>query len=120
MFRRLVDVTLLVSFVAMSTSGMMMFFIERPSFTLQMHPVHKIFGMLLTITVICHLSLNYRLLWQHLRKRAGVIALAVLTVLLVLLYTASFTKAVVPADLAQRMDSAAKEAEELLKKPKAP
>lgn len=37
MFRKFVAVTLFVSFIAMATSGMMMFVIERPSFTIQMH-----------------------------------------------------------------------------------
>ena len=52
MFRKLVAVTLFVSFIAMATSGLMMFFIEKPSFTIQMHPVHKLFGLLLVFAVI--------------------------------------------------------------------
>ncbi|HAN60078.1 MAG TPA: hypothetical protein DCQ11_04415 [Gammaproteobacteria bacterium] len=55
MFRKLVAVTLFVSFIAMATSGLMMFFIEKPSFTIQMHPVHKLFGLLLVFAVIGHL-----------------------------------------------------------------
>ena len=55
MFRKLVAVTLFVSFIAMTTSGLMMFFIEKPSFTIQMHPVHKLFGLLLVFAVIGHL-----------------------------------------------------------------
>ena len=59
MFRKIVATTLFVSFLAMATSGLMMFFIEKPSFTIQMHPVHKLFGMLMVLAIIAHLSLNY-------------------------------------------------------------
>lgn len=47
MFRKIVAITLAVSFVAMATSGLMMFSINKTSFTLQMHPVHKLFGLLM-------------------------------------------------------------------------
>jgi uncharacterized membrane protein len=70
MFRKLVAVALFVSFIAMATSGLMMFFIEKPSFTIQMHPVHKLFGLLLVFTVIGHLILNYRALLNHLKTRS--------------------------------------------------
>ena len=49
MYRKFVAITMFVSFVAMSTSGLLMFFIARPSFTLQMHPVHKVFGLVLVL-----------------------------------------------------------------------
>jgi hypothetical protein len=44
MFRRIVAMAMLVSFVAMSTSGAMMFVVEKPFFTIQMHPVNKLVG----------------------------------------------------------------------------
>ena len=86
MFRRLVAICLLVSLVAMGTSGMLMFFIEAPSFTIQMHPVHKLFGLLMVFSACCHLYLNRRALFNHARQRSGSIALVALTVALVGLY----------------------------------
>jgi len=47
MLRRIAAVSLAVSFVAMATSGILMYVVEKPSFTMQMHPVHKVFGILL-------------------------------------------------------------------------
>ncbi len=86
MFRRLVAICLLVSLVAMSTSGLMMFFIEAPSFTIQMHPVHKLFGLMMVFSASCHIYLNRRALFNHARQRSGAIALVALTVALVGLY----------------------------------
>ncbi len=51
MARKFFTVSLFISFIAMSTSGMMMFVIEKPSFTIQMHPVHKLFGLIMIISV---------------------------------------------------------------------
>ena len=68
MVRKLTAITLAVSFVAMSTSGLMMFVIEKPSFTIQMHPVHKLFGLILILAVISHLFFNYKSLLEYLRN----------------------------------------------------
>lgn len=110
MFRRLTAVSLLFSFIAMSTSGAMLFVIERPSFTIQMHPVHKLFGLLMVVSAIAHLTLNFRNIRNHLRARSGLIAAAVLTVLLVVLYGVAIDN-VVPPELAETMDRAAATAE---------
>ena len=111
MFRRLVAVAMLVSFVAIATSGMMMFVIEKPSFTIQMHPVHKLFGLLLVVAAVCHMVLNAKPIKNHLKKRSGMVAAGVLTVALVALYGVAVNKKV-PAELATQMDSAAAQAEE--------
>lgn len=110
MFRRVVALTMLVSFVAMSTSGAMMFVIERPSFTIQMHPVHKVFGLLMVIAAIAHITLNFRSIKAHLKLRSGVVAASILSALLVLLYGAAMNNAV-PPGLAEQMDSAAAQVE---------
>lgn len=110
MFRKLVATALFVSFIAMSTSGLMMFFIEKPSFTLQMHPVHKLFGLVMVVSVVCHLFLNYRSLWNHLKTRRVAVFGGVLVAALVFLYSVAM-KNQVPADLAQQMDEAAAKAE---------
>lgn len=110
MFRKLVSVSLLVSFVAMATSGMMMFVIEKPSFTIQMHPVHKLFGLLMILSVIGHLSLNYRALFQYMKTKAVPIFGAVLVAGMVSLYGVALNNQV-PAKIAAPMDALAAEAE---------
>lgn len=114
MFRRLVAMSMLVSFIAMATSGAMMFVIEKPSFTLQMHPVHKLFGLLMVISAVAHLTLNFRSIKAHLKFRSGAVALAVLSAVLVLLYSAAINNRV-PDELARQMDEAAAQAEALQK-----
>ena len=110
MFRRIVAMTLLVSFVAMMTSGMMMFFIERPSFTIQMHPVHKLFGLLMVISGLSHFVLNWRSIKAHLKFRSGRIAIVVLSALLVAGYGVVVNNQL-PEDLSRTMDEAAAAAE---------
>jgi Domain of unknown function (DUF4405) len=110
MIRKLAAIGLFVSFLAMSTSGMMMFVIEKPSFTLQMHPVHKLFGLVMIISVVAHLSFNYRALLNHLKARAAAAVGGILIVLLVVSYGVALNNKV-PADLAEQMDAAAAKAE---------
>lgn len=110
MLRKIAAISLAVSFLAMSTSGLMMFFIEKPSFTIQMHPVHKLFGLLMILAAITHISLNYRALFKHLKTRATAIYGGVLVVVLVLLYGVAVNNKV-PEELARQMDTAAAEAE---------
>lgn len=101
---------MLISFIAMATSGMMMFFIEKPSFTLQMHPVHKLFGLLMVLAGSTHLVLNFRSIKAHLKLRSGVLALCVLAVVLVAMAGVAMNNRT-PAELARQMDEAAAAAE---------
>jgi uncharacterized membrane protein len=110
MFRRIVAMAMLVSILAMSTSGAMMFFVEKPSFSIQMHPVHKLFGVLMVLSAIAHIVLNFRSIKAHLKFRSAVLAVSTLTVLLVLLYGAAIKNAV-PPELAGQMDEAAAKVE---------
>lgn len=110
MFRKFVAVSLLVSFVAMATSGMMMFVIEKPSFTIQMHPVHKLFGLLLVLSVIAHLSLNYKALFNHLKTKSVSIFGIALVVALVLLYGVAINNQV-PDEIAIPMDKLGEQAD---------
>ncbi|MDH4095637.1 MAG: DUF4405 domain-containing protein [Betaproteobacteria bacterium] len=110
MLRKIAAVSLAVSFVAMATSGIMMFVVEKPSFTLQMHPVHKTFGLLMVAAALAHLSLNFRGLIAHLRTRSVAVYGSVLVALLVAAYGVAIQKTV-PADLARQMDAAAAKAD---------
>ena len=111
MFRQLVAITLLISFIAMSTSGLMMFFINQTSFTLQMHPVHKLFGLLMVIAAISHIVLNFKSILNHLKNKWGVVVGSILVVILVLLYSVALNHSV-PPELATKLDNLAKQAEQ--------
>ena len=110
MARQLFALTLAVSFLAMATSGMMMFFIETPSFTIQMHPVHKLFGLIMIIAVMGHLSFNYRAISNYLKTKAVSIYGGVLVMGLVLLYGVAANNQV-PEEIAIPMDALAAEIE---------
>ena len=110
MFRKITAVTLLISFVAMASSGLAMFFIEKPSFTIQMHPVHKLFGLLMVIAVVSHLSLNYKGVLHYLKTKQVAFFGSVLAVILVLLYGVAMDNQV-PEHIAQPMDELAAQAD---------
>ena len=110
MLRRIAAVSLAVSFVAMATSGILMYVIEKPSFTMQMHPVHKVFGILLIAAAVTHLSLNFRGLVNHLKTRSVAVYGSALVAVLVLLYGVAINKEI-PPELAQQMDEAAAKVE---------
>jgi uncharacterized protein DUF4405 len=110
MFRKIVATTLFVSFIAMATSGMMMFFVEKPSFTIQMHPVHKLFGLLMVISIISHLFFNYRSLLKHLKMKTVSVFGGFLVVLLFVLYGIALNNQL-PSEIAEPMDALASQAE---------
>ena len=114
MFRKFITLALFVSFIAMSTSGIMMFIIEKPSFSIQMHPVHKLFGLVMIFTVIAHLSFNYRSLLNYLKNRSGAVFGAVMIIILILLYGVALNNEI-PDAIAIPMDELAKTAESLEK-----
>lgn len=101
---------MLVSIIAMATSGAMMLVIERPSFTIQIHPVHKLFGLLMIVSAIAHITLNLNSIKAHLRARAALLTVRILTVVLVLLYGVALNNPV-PTELGTKMDEAAAEVE---------
>jgi len=94
----------------MATSGLLMFVIEKPSFVIQMEPVHKLFGLVMVAAAIGHIYFNHRSLLNHLKTRGVLLLACILTGALVILYGVAINNPV-PAALASRMDSAAAEAE---------
>ncbi len=110
MYRKIVAVALFVSFIAMATSGLMMFFIEKPSFTIQMHPVHKLFGLVMILSVIGHLSFNLKSIVSYVKNRSVAIFGGVMVCLLVMLYGVALNNAV-PSEIAIPMDKLAAQAE---------
>ncbi len=115
--RAVTAIVLFVSFIAMSTSGLLMLVIDRPSFSIRMHPVHKLFGVLMVLGLLSHLSLNYRALLAHTRQRAVAWVGAALGVVLVLVYAvAAFSE--MDAGQAALIDQAAEQLEQGSRAPK--
>jgi len=110
MFRKIVAVSLFVSFIAMSTSGLMMFVIEKPSFTIQMHPVHKLFGLIMIFAVLGHLSFHLKSITHYLKTKPVALYGGGMVCLLVLLYGVAIMNKV-PAEIAIPMDDLAAQAE---------
>ncbi|GAA5162932.1 DUF4405 domain-containing protein [Viridibacterium curvum] len=110
MTRRLVAMTLLVSFIAMASSGLLMLVVDQPSFSLRMHPVHKLFGILMVVAASIHLVLNQAALRAHLRQRAAALWASALALILVGVYAIAIMNPV-DAEVASRLDAAAREAE---------
>jgi len=99
-----------VAFIAMSTSGLMIFFVERPSFTIQMHPVHKLFGLVMVAAALAHIWLNRSALAGYLKARRAALTAGALAAALILLYGIALNNPV-PQDLAENLDALAGQAE---------
>jgi L-asparagine transporter-like permease len=110
MRRRITAVALVVSFLAMCTSGLLMLIIDKPSFTMQMHPVHKVFGIVMIVAALSHLQLNARAIGEHLKQRSAALTGVVLVIALLSSYVV-VTLNPVPPELAEPLDQAADQAE---------
>jgi drug/metabolite transporter (DMT)-like permease len=92
MFRQFISITLLVSLVALSSSGILMIVLGSFEFQLQMHPVHKIFGILLTLSGAFHLYYNFSAIKKYLSKRKMMLFAMVMTFLMISLYAVGMAK----------------------------
>ncbi len=72
-----------ITFVALAITGTFMFFHVRiPGF----HVLHEMMGILFCVVGIYHLILNWKVLSNYLRSRAGMTAVAITAVLCILLF----------------------------------
>lgn len=92
MFRQFISLTLLVSLVALSSSGILMIVLNSFEFQLQMHPVHKIFGVLLTLSGAFHVYYNFGAIKKYLSKKKMMFFTLVMTFLMVALYAVGTAK----------------------------
>lgn len=101
MFRKIVSLVLLVSLVALSSSGILMIILGSFEFNLQMHPVHKIFGVLLTIAGALHLYFNFSAIKKYLGTKKLAVFTVFLTVMMVGLYGVGMAKPLDPQKVDQ-------------------
>jgi hypothetical protein len=86
MLKKYASITLLISLIAVGSSGLLMIFSHSPVFQLRMHPVHEVFGIIMCISGVFHVCFNFRPIMSYLGKRHIRIAGIWLTVLLISLY----------------------------------
>ena len=92
MFRKVVSITLLVSLMALSSSGIMMIVLNSLEFQLQMHPVHKIFGILMTISGCFHVYFNFKPIKKYLSLRKVLLFGVGMVLMMSMLYLVGMNK----------------------------
>jgi drug/metabolite transporter (DMT)-like permease len=85
MLRKLTSITLLISVIAVGISGVMMLLLGSFTFQLQMHPVHKVFGILMCVSAIFHMYFNFSAIKSYFKINKVAISAAVLSSALILL-----------------------------------
>ena len=70
-------------------------------FQLQMHPVHKIFGILLTLSGAFHVYYNFTAIKKYLSKRKPMLFALVLTFIMIALYAIGMSKPIDPVKVQQ-------------------
>ncbi len=92
MFRKFVSITLLLSIIAMGISGLSMIILGSFKFQLQMHPVHKIFGVMMCISACFHIYFNFKSIKNYLKINRIAILGSVLFIVLILLFSVGMNK----------------------------
>lgn len=86
MIKRITSVLLAVSFVILTVSGMTMLFSKELSHSLMMNPFHEVFAVLMTITGIIHLILNWKPLVSYFSRKYIKIIFSIIIGFIVMLY----------------------------------
>lgn len=101
MMRQCVSIALVISFIALSSSGLLMIILNSFSFQLQMHPVHKVFGIIMILAGCLHVYLNFKPIKNYLQNRGTLIFCAVLLVFLIFLIVVGLNKPMDPEKVEQ-------------------
>lgn len=110
MFRKIVSVTMAAAFAAMASSGLLMLLNESLAFQFRVHPVHKVFAVVMVTAGLCHLVLNRTALKNYLSERGPLIAGVALALVMAAGYIAGFTRAL-DEDAAKALDEIAEQVE---------
>lgn len=101
MLRQCVSITLVLSLIALGSSGLLMIILNSFSFQLQMHPVHKVFGIIMFFAGCLHLYLNFKPIRNYLKNRKVLILGTILSVFLIFLIVVGLNKSVDPKKVEQ-------------------
>ncbi|OGR50407.1 MAG: hypothetical protein A2049_02980 [Elusimicrobia bacterium GWA2_62_23] len=110
MFRKIIGVTMAAAFMAMASSGLLMLLNESMAFQFRVHPVHKVFAVVLVAAGLCHLFLNRGALKAYLKERGPLLAFAALVLVMAAGYIAGFTRAL-DEDMGKALDEIARQVE---------
>lgn len=92
MLRQYVSITLIFSLIAVGVSGLLMIVLNSFSFQLQMHPVHKVFGIMMVLSGSLHIGLNANPVRSYLKNKNVLVYGAILSVFLILLFVVGLNK----------------------------
>ena len=92
MFRQYISITLVLSLIGVGFSGILMLILSSFSFQMQMHPVHKIFGIIMVIAGGFHMVLNLKSLKKYLSNKKVLILGITMFVFLIFLTIVGLNK----------------------------
>lgn len=92
MLRQFTSITLVISFIALSVSGLMMLVLNSFAFQLQMHPVHKVFGIIMVLAGSLHVCLNLNPIQNYLKNRKTLVLGVAISCLLSFLLVVGLNK----------------------------
>lgn len=92
MLRQFTSITLVISFFALGVSGVMMIILNSFAFQLQMHPVHKVFGIMMVLAGSLHVSLNITAIKNYLKNKRTLVLGVAMSCLLIFLFVVGVTK----------------------------
>jgi Domain of unknown function (DUF4405) len=92
MLRQCASIALLVSIIALGSSGLLMIFLNSFTFQIQMHPVHKIFGIIMCVSGCLHIYLNFRPIKTYLNNRKLLITGTLLSIFMIFLFVVGLNK----------------------------
>lgn len=96
MLRQCVSITLVLSLIALGSSGLLMIFLNSFSFQLQMHPVHKVFGIIMVLAGCVHVYLNFKPTKNYLKNTKVLVFGGILSVFLIFLVVVGLNKPMDP------------------------
>lgn len=92
MLRQFTSITLVLSFFALGVSGLMMLVLNSFAFQLQMHPVHKVFGIIMVLAGSLHVYLNLTPIKIYLKNKKTVVLGVAMSGLLMFLFVVGVNK----------------------------
>jgi len=99
MFRNCVSITLVISFIALGASGVLMTILNSFTFQLQMHPVHKIFGIIMALAGCFHIYLNFNPIKRYLKNKKVLVFGVILSIFLIFLVAIGLNKPMDPTGI---------------------
>lgn len=96
MFRKFISIVLLISVIAVGISGLLMIILGSFKFQLQMHPVHKVFGIIMCVAAVFHIYFNFKPIKNYLKINKIAISAAVLFTFLIFLSVIGMNKPLNP------------------------